>query len=292
MTVRTASPSLSRRFRQASLGLALASSLFALPQQAQALTLILDFTDVNVTEMAGGVGDSTIKQADFSTWGFTGMNLAQIQSAILTAVTNDYLGFPNMAANPLSPLPVGKQLNISIEVSVGKNGPANGDAEFYYFGVGDKVGTEDELGHACYGCVRTAGQGAATVANGTMVGVNFTDNLQGLTSLATTDAQRINLLAGTLSHEFGHALELDHPPSAQPNPGESAFSIMGTGASPTNMPNGARVLDRAFSYAEYAQLISSVGLRDVTAVPEPSAFLLMAGGLGLLAVARRRRAAA
>lgn len=285
---------LSRRFRQASLGLAAAGALMALPQQAQALTLVLDFTSVSITEDWGPDSPATLVAADFAPWGFT-MDLAQIKTSVLAAVNHAYLGYPTADSNALSPLPAGQRLNISFELGTVGIAPTNGDSEYYYFGVGKTNGTEDELGHACGGCVRSADLGAATVAVGSMVGVNFTNNLQGLTGGASFDDERINILAGTIAHEFGHALLLDHPTTAAPyaglftNPGASQYSIMATGASPSDMPDDQRLTTRAFSYAEFGTLINTVG---VTPVPEPSAFLLMAGGLGLLAFARRRRAAA
>lgn len=91
---------------------------------------------------------------------------------------------------------------------------------------------------------------------------------------------------GTISHELGHRLSLlDHPSGAQANPGASAYSIMGTGASPTNMPNDQRILDRAFSYAEFDQLITAVGTQE-TSVPEPRVFWM--SGVGLLVLVGMR----
>lgn len=269
-----------------------AALLSAVPQQAQALTLLLNFTTTNVTESPDGPGTSTIGQADFSTWGFTGMTLPTIMSSVLASVNQAYLMYPTVDVNALSPLAAGKQLNISFEsVTSGSALPSNGDSEYYYFGVGKTTGGgEDELGHAWYGGVRNLSM-VAVAPIGSMVGVNFTDNLQGLTSLATTDAERINILAGTIAHEFGHALSLDHPALTLPNPGDSAFSIMATGAEPSNMPDGERLKARAFSYAEYATLIQTVGVRDVSPVPEPSSYALLMLGLGVVLVARKRLAA-
>jgi hypothetical protein len=278
------------RVQSAALVATLAATLsMVAPRPAQALTLVIDFTTTSMTDIFG----STVTPADYTPYGFTSMNLAQIQSSILAAVTNDYLGYPTVAANPLSPLPVGKELNLNIAITTNHSAPSNGDTEYYYFGVGKKAGSEPEFGHACYGCVRDDSAQPANVPNQSNVGVIFTDNIANLEALATTDAQRINLLAGTIAHELGHTLFLDHPNRALANPGASSFSLMATGAFPTSMPNDQRILDRAFAYAEFSQLIASVGLRDVAAVPEADGYLMFAVAVaGLLAMGRRQRLAA
>jgi hypothetical protein len=260
---------------------ALASGLVvATPKPAQALTVVLDFVSVATTDQFG-VG--TLPET-FSTWGFTGLNLAGVRSAVLDAVNNDYLNYPTVGANPLSPLPNGKQLNIDFVISNGQTPPSNGDSEWYYMAIGDANPNQGFLGQACLGCVRNS-SGVSTVANGTIFGSTLTDTISSLLSLATSDAQRINLLAGTVAHEIGHSLTLVHPNSALPNPGASTFSVMATGAAPTSMPNIERTKDRAFAYTEFSSLIQSVGLRNVTAVPETGTTLMLA--MGLLVVGLR-----
>ena len=131
--------------------------------------------------------------------------------------------------------------------------------------------------------------GNATVANGTMFGSALTDTISGLLNLATSNEQRINLLAGTVTHEIGHGLSLVHPSGQAPNPGASLWSVMATGASPSLMPSIERVKDRDFSYGEFSTLMQTVGLRPVSPIPEPGTWLMM--GLGLVAVAWVRRKA-
>ena len=82
-----------------------------------------------------------------------------------------------------------------------------------------------------------------------------------------------NAIGGTLSHEIAHGLGLDHPGGIQSNPGDSAYGIMATGASPTSMPNSQRLLNRAFSDVNMQTLVNNVGLRSIP-VPEPSTLLL------------------
>jgi hypothetical protein len=272
-------PGLLQCSKQAALGLALVAGLsMATPKPAQALTVVLDFVPGATTDLFG-VG--TLAE-NFSTWGFTGLNLAGVRNAVLSAVTNDYLGYATVGANPSSPLPNGKELNINFTTSLGLTGPGNGDSEWYYMAIGDANPNQGFLGQACLGCVRNSA-GVATVANGSIFGSTLTDSIFGLLSLATSDAQRINLLAGTVSHEIGHGLGLVHPNNALANPGASAFSIMATGAFPTSMPNGERVKDRAFAYSEFSTLVNRVGVRDaVSPVPETSTTLMLALGLAAL----------
>ena len=254
-------------------------------QPAQALTIVLDFVPGATTDI-NGVG--TLAES-FSSWGFTGLDLAGVRAATLTAVNKDYLQYPTFGSNALSPLPNGKELNINFTFSNGLTGPGNGDSEWYYMAIGDANPNQGFLGQACLGCVRNS-SGVSSVANGSIFGSTLTDSISGLLSLATNDTQRINLLAGTVAHEIGHGLNLLHPGSALANPGESLFSVMATGASPTSMPSTERVKDRAFAYTEFSTLIQSVGLRNVSPVPEPSTYLLLALGLAVLALRSQRQA--
>lgn len=254
-------------------------------ERAEALTVMLNFVAGPSTDR-NNVG--TLPET-FASWGFTGMSLNDVRNATLAAVQNHYLNYPTFGTNALSPLPDGFRLNINFEWSNGQTAPVNGDTEWYYMNIGDANPNQGFLGQACLGCVRNI-SGVASVANGTMFGSTLTDTISGLLNLATNNQQRINLLAGTVTHEIGHGLSLPHPNGQAPNPGESLWSVMATGASPSLMPSAERVKDRDFSYAEFGQLMQSVG---VVPVPEPSTWLLM--GLGLAAVggvARRKAQAA
>jgi PEP-CTERM motif len=256
----------------------------ATDRDAQALTVMLDFVNSATTDLF----DVGTLPETFATWGFVGMSLADIRTATLTAVQNHYLGYPSFATNALSPLPAGFVLDIKFENSNGLTAPTNGDSEWYYMAIGDANPNQGILGQACLGCVRNT-LGNSSVANGAIFGSTLTDSIASLLALATTNAQRINLLAGTVSHEIGHGLGLPHPSSALPNPGASAFSVMATGAAPTSMPNIERTKERDFAYTEFAQLINNVGVVAVSPIPEPGTWLMM--GLGLVGVgfgARRK----
>lgn len=268
--------------------LAIAAGLaFAAPRPAEALTISLDFVTGATTDIFG-VGTTT---ANYAPYGFTSMSTAQIQIALLAAVTGDYLGFPTTGANALSNLPNGKALNINFVMGNSTANPGNGDTEWYFVAIGDITTAGTFLGQACYQCVRKPVLTGPNfgLSNGSLVGSILVDNVAGLAGLAGSDAQRINLLAGTISHEIGHTLGLDHPGSALANPGASSFSLMATGASPTFMPDDQRILDRDFAFSEFDLLISSVGIRDAASVPEPDAMMLFASALLVLAGIRARR---
>ncbi len=259
----------------------------ATAQQAHAVGFVLNFVSGPSTDIFG-VGTTS---ANYVTqFGFTGLTTnAEVMDSVLNAVKADYLGYPDLGANASSPLPVGKELDIDFYLT------APGAGEYYLVNIGNNTTGDGFLGQACLSCVRNAaGVGPnAPAVNHDTVGSILANNIDDLAGLAGSDTQRINLLAGTISHEIGHSLSLPHPAGALPNPGESAYSLMGTGASPTFMPNGERVLNRSFAYSEFEQLIGAVGLRDVpgtptTSVPEANSLILMVSGLGLLVILKKR----
>ena len=251
---------------------------------AAALSFGLNF----VTTTSSDIYGMTTSAADFSAFGFTGMTTGDIQSAVLNAVIADYLAFPTVAVDPLSPLAAGMALNVSFFLTSNHSAPVNGDSQYYFINIGMDTGTATSLGQACDSCVRTtAGATPGTVANGSAVGSVLLDNIGSLASLASTNAQRINLIAGTTSHEIGHSVSLDHPLGVLSNPGFSAYSLMASGAA-SGMPNEHRILDREFAYVEFAQLIGSIGTApDDLNSPEPSTIALM--GLGVILLFARRQ---
>jgi hypothetical protein len=249
--------------------------------QAQAATIFLDFVGAPTTDIFG-VGTTT---ADFSPYSFAAMTTSQIHTSILEAVQLDYIGYPNFSGDASSPLPDGKRLDVDFLLA----GSFSADPEYYFFNIGNNTTGNSFLGQACFTCVRNAsGSGPSGAATGDIVGSILVNNIAALAAAATTDTQRINLLAGTVSHEIGHALSLEHLGIAA-NPGESAYSLMGTGAAPISMPNAERLKDRAFAYTQFSQLIDAVGTRDMEAVPEPGEWALFSSGLLLVFGLRTRR---
>jgi len=249
-----------------------------------ALSFGLNFVTTNSTDIFG----ATTSTADFSAFGFTGMTSNDIQVAVLNAVIEDYLAYPTVTMDPLSPLGAGMTLNVSFYLTSNHSAPLNGDSQYYFINIGMDTGTITSLGWACDSCVRTAaGTNPGSVAIGSIVGSVFLDNIGSLASLATTNAHRINLIAGTTSHEFGHTVSLVHPSGPLSNPGFSAYSLMASGSA-SGMPNGERIYDRAFAYTEYAQLMTALGtVPDNIENPEPSTIVLFGAGFVFL-LARRK----
>ena len=260
----------------------LLTSAAGLAPEAQAATIFLDFVGAPTTDIFG----TGTTAADFSPYSFSSMTTSQIHTSILEAVQLDFLGYPNLGGDVSSPLPIGKRLDIDFLLA----GTFSADPEYYFFNIGANTTADGFFGAACLACVRNASGAGPNfgVVTGDVVGSILVDNIAGLAGLATTDTQRINLLAGTVSHEIGHALSLDHE-VASANPGESIYSLLGTGADPVFMPNAERVKDRAFSYDQFSQLMDAVGTRDVEAVPEPGEWALLSSGLMLVFGLRARR---
>lgn len=253
--------------------------LIAAAPGASALSFGLNFVSTNSTDIYG----VTTSAADFTSFGFIGLTNNDIQTAVLNAVIADYLAYPTTAMDMLSPIAAGMTLNINFYLTSNHAAPSNGDSHYYFINLGMDTGSMTALGQACGECVRTAtGANPGTVANGSIVGSVLLDNIGGLAWLASTNAERINLIAGTASHEVGHTVSLDHPLGPLSNPGFSAYSLMASGTA-SGMPNEQRLNDRAFAYSEYAQLMMALGTApDEISNPEPSSIVLLGAGLVLL----------
>jgi hypothetical protein len=117
------------------------------------------------------------------------------------------------------------------------------------------------------------------VAVGSVVSSVFTDNIQNLGSLTPGNALgsgtlgfTVDAIAGTVSHEIGHAVSLRHIDKAGSATPTSFPPLMGTGA--IDLPNQDRISDREFSFSgtnsqaggqsqqHYDQLVAALGTHD------------------------------
>lgn len=247
------------------------------PRDANAgLTIMLDFSST-VTD----IFNEETGAFNATPYGFTTMNQAQVEQAILDRVVDHFLSYPTASVDASSPLPEGSILDIDFEIGSFNSAPASGNSEWYYLAIGTGLSgtyaTNSSIyGAACLDCIRDSAGTANKfgLSLGAIVGSIFSDHIVGSAGLASNDAERINLIAGTVSHEIGHTLSLVHPGAKSANPGASQWGLMGSVA--TSMPASQRVLDREFTYNNMSQLMGAIG---VTSVPEPASLLLFVIGI-------------
>jgi hypothetical protein len=276
------------------------AAFFIITSTAQALTVILDFNDpaqANTSDIFG----NTVGTFDLIPYDLVEADRATLYNSIFNEVINDYYGIVSSDVNPLSPLAPGFELDIDFEIGDIGTPPVNGDAEYYYAQIGDAVSGPHtgSLGVAGGDVIRNVlGNGPNFgFAVGGVLGSIFTSTIQVLN--ASGLFQATHAVAGTLSHEIGHALSLDHMNVVGAVTQTGLNPIMGTGA--IDLANAARLVDREFSISgqnaqnggatqtHVAQLIGAIGLRAVVAVPEPSTALPLLLLLGVLTLRRMRR---
>ncbi|MCC5451062.1 hypothetical protein LMJ53_04845 [Rheinheimera sp. UJ51] len=248
----------------------LALFLFAITSySANALLIKVDFTSTS-TDMWG----NTTSAFDVTQAGFAASTFNSLTDAIMTAVRNDFYN-----SSLYGFISNDKQLNIDFVKAAVTDDVSAIDPNHYTIQVGSRLsGPHNGFGVACISCVSGPGGIArfpTTINN--IFGSIFSNNIFSALTLAaggTWDMnEAVNAIAGTLSHEIGHGLNQFHPSGQQINPGESLWGLMATGASPSLMPNGERLKDRAFSNVNMQDLVNNLGLRSA-AVSEPPAIIL------------------
>ncbi|MEM7315777.1 MAG: hypothetical protein AAF497_21785, partial [Planctomycetota bacterium] len=207
------------------------------------LTVILDFNDTTQGVTTDGIGNQ-VSTFNVAGYGFSSGDFDLVASSVLAKVQEHY---HDITVN----LPSGEQLDIEFELGDIGTPPINGSNDYYYMQIGSRVASGGPLGQASLNSIRDS-SGNPGAAVGSVVGSVFTDNINGLSSLTPSNALTsgnleftTNAIAGTTSHEIGHALSLLHiDKSGTITPG-GLPPIMGTGA--IDLPNQDRILDRNFS---------------------------------------------
>jgi len=292
-----------RAFRNGLAGAATALGLaLATAPGASALTFVVDFKEA-AQGLSSDIFGATLGAFDVTGFGFAAGDLGLVTDSVLASLRNDYYGIVTSGINPLSPIPDGQQLDVDFVIGDIGSAPVNGDLEYYYVHVGSDADGNTFLGQACLGCVRNSGGAGPNfgVSIGAIVASVLTDNINALAgvgaALTTGDlVATTNAITGTLSHEIGHALSLDHCFKAGAITDNGNAPLMGTGA--LDMPNADRIVDREFSFScttpsgtqnSVGQLVSAIGLRDAPAQPMSEPGLVALFGVGLAGMAIRRR---
>ncbi len=250
--------------------------------QAGALTIVIDFKDPGSTSYTSQYG-GRVEEFDVTAFGFNEADRATVYDAIMTELRLDYHNIPTQESDPSSPIPAGHELDIDFIIGDVLSPPSNGDPEYYFAQVGDTVvaPSPTTLGQAGLSDVRASdGTHPFFIFPSSILADVFTDNIQALNgTIGSNLLGSGNLVAtahainGTLSHEIGHLLSLEHLDAAGATTPTGLLPLMATG--PTGLAIADRVFDREFSYSavhtaeggvvrnSVAQLVGAVGTRPV-----------------------------
>ena len=230
--------------------------LFANATTANALTFVLDFNDAN-QENTSDIFGTKITNFNVNPYGFAPTEFDLVTNSILDKVESHFYDIPtesNYFGDTTSPIPDGKELDIDFEIGeINAFTPSNQDSDYYFVQIGSAVSDEvTSLGQAGLNTARNSNGSVIPFYQGKVVGSVFTDNINRIGGLG--DALKsgnleatTNAIAGTLSHEIGHALSLNHVYKGQSETFGNVPPLLGTGA--LDLPNGDRVKDRAFSFS-------------------------------------------
>ncbi|MGZ0170505.1 MAG: beta strand repeat-containing protein, partial [Planctomycetales bacterium] len=244
------------------------------------VTVVLDFLEAGQPQMLDfEFGVVPLGVFDVTQYGFQASEFDAVTQAVLDTVNQHYFAIPTSDIDGRSPIPQDMQLDVEFVIGDVGTAPANGATEYYYVVIGsDTVGSLN-LGVASLGAVRTAAGAPSGLFNvGDVVGDIYSNNIQGIGGLTPPNAltsgdifYTANAIAGTTSHEIGHALSLLHLNNAGAVTPTGVSPIMGTGA--IDLPPQQRILTREFAYSgqnnqaggaaqmHVQQLVGALGLR-------------------------------
>ncbi len=258
------------------------------------LTVVLDFIEADQLPFVDALGRNQ-GVFDVTPFGFQASQFDTVTQAILDTVNQHYLAIPTTDIDGRSPIPQDMQLDIEFVIGDVGTAPSNGATEFYYVTIGSDLSGTAPLGTAFVSSIRnSAGNPNGGFNSGDAVGATYSDNVQGLGGLTPSNALTsgdlfftANAIAGTTSHEIGHAVSLLHLNTAGAVTPTGAGPVMGTGAIDT--PNQARILTREFAFSgqnaqngnatqmHVQQLVGALGLRDAPVTSQSP-------GVGLLTI--------
>jgi Ca2+-binding RTX toxin-like protein len=242
------------------------------------VTVVFDFIEPNQLPFVDALGNPQ-GAFDVTPFGFQASEFDAVTQAILDTVNQQYLAIPTSDIDARSPIPQDMQLDIEFVIGDVGTAPSNGAAEFYYVTIGTDLSGTAPLGVAFLNSIRNAaGNPSGGFNSGDPVGTIYSDNIQGIGGLTPSNALTsgdlfftTNALAGTTSHEIGHALSLLHLNNQGAVTPTGVSPIMGTGA--IDLPNQQRILTREFAYSgqnnqaggatqmHVQQLVGALGLR-------------------------------
>ena len=242
------------------------------------VTVVLDFIEAGQAPFVDALGNPQ-GAFDVTTFGFQANEFDTVTQAILDTVNQHYLAIPTSDIDGRSPIPQDMQLDIEFVIGDVGTAPSNGATEFYYVTIGSDLSGTAPLGVAFLNSIRNAaGNPSGGFNSGDPVGTIYSDNIQGLGGLTPSNALTsgdlfftANAIAGTTSHEIGHALSLLHLNNQGAVTPTGVSPVMGTGA--IDLPNQQRILTREFAYTgqnnqaggatqmHVQQLVGALGLR-------------------------------